>query len=157
MVESAVDDFKLDYSDLELEITESTLIHDAESAVQKLGQLNEMGVRIAIDDFGTGYSSLSYLHRLPFDVVKIDRSFVSAMHEDPRSLQITATIINLAKSLNKIVMAEGVETREQLELLRRMQCDAIQGFYISRPLTAAKAEDFVAQFRPVNLPALAKE
>jgi len=157
MVESAIDDFKLDYNDLELEITESTLIHDAESAVQKLGQLNEMGVRIAIDDFGTGYSSLSYLHRLPFDVVKIDRSFVSAMHEQPRSLQITATIINLAKSLNKIVMAEGVETREQLELLRRMQCDAIQGFYISRPLTSAKAEEFIAQFRPVNLPALAKE
>lgn len=157
MVESAVDDFKLDFTDLELEITESTLIHDAESAAQKLGLLSRMGVRIAIDDFGTGYSSLSYLHRLPFDVVKIDRSFVSAMHDQQRSLEITATIVNLAKSLNKIVMAEGVETREQLETLRRLQCDAIQGFYISRPLTAAKAEEFIAQYRPVNLPALARE
>ncbi len=157
MVESAINDFKLDYADLELEITESTLIQDAESAVQKLGVLNELGVRIAIDDFGTGFSSLSYLHRLPFDVLKVDRSFVSNMHADSRSLQITGTIINLAKSLNKIVMAEGVETRAQLELLRRMNCDAIQGFYISRPLVAAKAEEFIAQYKPVTLPALEKD
>lgn len=156
MVESAINDFRLDYSDLELEITESTLIEDAESAVQKLGVLNEMGVRIAIDDFGTGFSSLSYLHRLPFDVLKVDRSFVSSMHADQRSLQITSTIINLAKSLNKIVMAEGVETRAQLELLRRMNCDAIQGFYISRPLVAAKAEEFIAQYKPVTLPTVEK-
>ena len=154
VVESAISDFKLDYSDLELEITESTLIADAESAVNKLGVLNEMGVRIAIDDFGTGYSSLSYLHRLPFDVLKIDRSFVSSMHDHKRSLEITSTIVNLAKSLNKIVLAEGVETREQLDLLRQLQCDAIQGFYISRPLAANKAEAFLAQFRPVNLPML---
>lgn len=154
MVESVVEDFKLDFTDLELEITETTLIQDAESAVQKLGVLNEMGVRIAIDDFGTGYSSLSYLHRLPFDVLKIDRSFVSNMHEHKRSLEITSTIVNLAKSLNKTVLAEGVETRAQLELLRQLKCDAIQGFYISRPLTAAKVEDFITQFRPVNLPAL---
>lgn len=154
MVESAVEDFKLDFTDLELEITETTLIQDAESAVQKLGVLNEMGVRIAIDDFGTGYSSLSYLHRLPFDVLKIDSSFIANMHEHRRSLEITSTIISLARSLHKIVMAEGVETRAQLDLLRQLKCDAIQGFYISRPLSAAKVEDFITQFRPVNLPAL---
>jgi len=153
MVQSALDDFKLDYTDLELEITESVLIQDAESAAQKLGQLNALGVRIAIDDFGTGYSSLSYLHRLPFDVLKIDRSFVSDANAHEHSREIAGTIVSLAKSLNKVVMAEGVETREQLEWLRDMRCDAIQGFYISRPLTAAKVEEFISQFRPVNFPA----
>lgn len=152
MVQSAVTDFKLDFTDLELEVTESTLIQDAEGAQQKLGQLHDMGVRVAIDDFGTGFSSLSYLHHLPFDVVKIDQHFVSSMHEHQSSLEITRTIVSLAQALNKIVLGEGVETREQLMMLRELQCDGIQGFYISRPLTAAKAEEFIAQFRPVNFP-----
>lgn len=149
-VESALADFRLDFADLELEVTESILIQDTEGAQQKLGHLHAKGVRIAIDDFGTGFSSLSYLHRLPFDVVKIDQNFVSTLQEDHSSLEITRTIVGLARTLNKIVVGEGVETREQLMALRELQCDGIQGFYISRPLTASKAEEFIAQFRPVN-------
>lgn len=147
-VENAITSNGLQYSDLELEVTETFLVHDAEGIISKLRQLCELGVSVAIDDFGTGYSALSYLHSLPFDLVKIDKSFVTGLEKQGNRAEIIRAIIGLAKSLNKVVMAEGVENSHQLSLLRDMGCDAIQGFLISKPLTAANVGQFLAGFSP---------
>ncbi len=121
-------------SQLELEITESILIHDVEDTLEKLQTLKAFGVRIAIDDFGTGYSSLSYLKRFPLDVLKIDQSFIGSLTTDTNDAAIVQTIITLAKNLQIYVLAEGVETKEQLEFLRNRDCDAFQGYFCSHPL-----------------------
>jgi EAL domain-containing protein (putative c-di-GMP-specific phosphodiesterase class I) len=104
-----------------------------------LERLREMGVVLCMDDFGTGYSSLGYLHRFPLDVVKIDRSFVRRMDRDARSAQLVHAIVNLARNLRVGVVAEGVETREQLAALRGMACDEAQGFLFAEPMPADKA------------------
>ncbi len=119
---------------LELEITESMLMEDVDHSVTTLLAIRSMGVSIALDDFGTGFSSLSYLTRLPVDSVKIDRSFVHAMTDAPQSLALVSTIVNLAHSLKLKVVAEGIETEEQLRLLRLLGCDEMQGFLIGRPV-----------------------
>lgn len=121
---------------LELEITESLVMKDVEQSTAKLSILRGMGVTVAIDDFGTGYSSLSYLRRLPVDSLKIDRSFVSGMGDGMEATQIAATIIALAHSLDLSVVAEGVETRGQADILRGLGCDHAQGYLFSRPLPA---------------------
>jgi EAL domain-containing protein (putative c-di-GMP-specific phosphodiesterase class I) len=110
---------------------------DAEHAIRVLSQLREIGVRFSIDDFGTGYSSLSYLHRLPLDILKIDRSFISAMSEGGESLSIVRTIMRLAKDLGIDVVAEGTETIAQLDHLSALDCEFGQGYYFSRPLDAS--------------------
>jgi diguanylate cyclase (GGDEF)-like protein/PAS domain S-box-containing protein len=119
---------------LELELTESLLMSDAEEAVQMLHQLKSLGVRLSVDDFGTGYSSLAYLKRFPVDALKIDRAFIRDAISDPDDATITLTIISLAHSLKLKVIAEGVETEAQLGLLRLHGCDEMQGFYFARPL-----------------------
>ena len=124
---------------LELEVTESLLLEDAEAAIQLLGQLAARGVRVAIDDFGTGYSSLSYLRRMPVQTLKIDRSFISELGQDENVAAIARTVIVLARSLNLDVLAEGVETAEQAAWLRREGCDWAQGWHYGR---AVPAEDF---------------
>ncbi|HEX6041645.1 PAS domain S-box protein [Longimicrobium sp.] len=126
-------------SRLRMEITESVLLEQAEPAVGTLTRLRDMGVVLCMDDFGTGYSSLGYLHRFPLDVVKIDRSFVSRMDRDARSAQMVHAIVNLARNLRVKVVAEGVETREQLASLRGMGCDHAQGFLFAEPLSEEKA------------------
>ena len=125
---------------LELEVTESLLLEDAEAAIELLGQLSARGVRVAIDDFGTGYSSLSYLKRMPVQTLKIDRSFVSELGSDANVAAIARTVIVLAHSLNLDVLAEGVETAEQAAWLQREGCDWAQGWFYGRPMPA---EDFV--------------
>ncbi|MDQ1411389.1 MAG: hypothetical protein QOJ41_3124 [Acidobacteriaceae bacterium] len=122
---------------LKLEITESTVMKDPAGAVEMLQQIKSLGVRLAIDDFGTGYSSLSYLHRFPLDTLKIDRSFISSMDDDGDGMEIARTILPMAKNLRLDVVAEGVETIEQFELLKKFNCAYGQGFYFSRPLSAA--------------------
>ncbi|MFZ5463918.1 MAG: EAL domain-containing protein, partial [Pseudomonadota bacterium] len=119
---------------LTLEITESVIMHDAESAAGMLRALKNMGVKIAVDDFGTGYSSLSYLKRFPIDILKIDKSFVQAVGTNDEDTAIVRAIIALAKSLHLVTIAEGVETQEQAEFLRREGCDRFQGYYFSRPV-----------------------
>src|SRR5439155_14139461 len=122
---------------LELEITESLLI-DANSGVAGLfEELAGMGVTFSLDDFGTGYSSLAYLKRFPVETVKIDRSFVTDLGDDAGSHAIAAAIIAMAHALRKRVVAEGVETERQASILGRLGCDHYQGYYLSRPLTAA--------------------
>jgi len=121
---------------LKLEITESTVMADPSAAVEMLQQIKSLGVRLAIDDFGTGYSSLSYLHRFPLDTLKIDRSFISSMCEGGEGMEIARTILPMANNLRLDVVAEGVETVQQVALLQKLQCKYGQGYYFSRPLSA---------------------
>jgi diguanylate cyclase (GGDEF)-like protein/PAS domain S-box-containing protein len=126
---------------LELELTEGLLLADAAVASSVLQELKEMGLTLAIDDFGTGYSSFSYLRQFRVSKLKIDRSFIRDVVANPDDAAITAAIISMAKSLNLKVIAEGVETEEQMAFLRAHHCDEIQGYYFSRPLTVDKAAD----------------
>jgi len=121
---------------LKLEITESTVMADPSVAVEMLQQMKSLGIRLAIDDFGTGYSSLSYLHRFPLDTLKIDRSFISTMCEGGEGMEIARTILPMANNLRLDVVAEGVETVQQVALLQELQCKYGQGYYFSRPLSA---------------------
>jgi EAL domain-containing protein (putative c-di-GMP-specific phosphodiesterase class I) len=121
---------------LGLEMTESSLIPNVRIAMEVLGSLRRLGVSLLMDDFGTGYSSLNNLHSFPFDVLKIDRSFVTRMTEGDQPLQIVRTIIELARVMGMDVVAEGIETCEQFRLLRGMRCRYGQGYLFSRPLTA---------------------
>ena len=119
---------------LKLEITESAIMEDAGTTLAGLARLRELDLQFRLDDFGTGYSSLSYLHRLPIDALKIDRSFVNGMVGDPMSGSIVRAVVALAHTLGMHVVAEGIETKDQLDQLRAMQCDCGQGFYLSVPL-----------------------
>lgn len=124
---------------LKLEITESSVMGDPSEAVEMLSQIKSLGVQLSVDDFGTGYSSLSYLQRFPVDTLKIDRSFTQALAQGGDGMEIVRTILPMAKSLRLNVIAEGVETGEQLAILRRLQCGYAQGFYFSKPVTAQEA------------------
>ncbi|HEX2828360.1 MAG TPA: EAL domain-containing protein [Burkholderiales bacterium] len=138
-----------DTSCLELEITESTVMHNAQRAAALLSQLKEMGIRVAIDDFGTGYSSLAYLKRFPIDSLKIDRSFVADVPGDTGNTAITQAIMAMAHSLGLKVIAEGVESEEQLAFLRQHGCEELQGYYFSKPVTAEEATKMLhAAFAP---------
>lgn len=133
----------VDPASLKLEITESMVMDDFESAAAMLFQLRALGVRLSIDDFGTGYSSLTYLHRFPIDTLKIDRSFVNCM--DKENMEIVRTILMLAENLGMDAVAEGVETQEQLTLLRSLNCQNGQGYFFSKPLDVAGAEAIISE------------
>jgi EAL domain-containing protein (putative c-di-GMP-specific phosphodiesterase class I) len=150
--DSLVDDFleamtqyQVAASDLEVELTESVLMADPDRANEVLQRLHGLGVRISIDDFGTGYSSLSYLKRFPAQTVKIDRSFISGLPNDADDVAIIEAVIAMAHSLGLAVVAEGVETDEQLAALRRLGCDEAQGYLLGRPMPAPA---LAAQLRP---------
>ncbi len=130
---------------LEVELTEGTLAEDTATVRRTLERLKAMGVQVAIDDFGTGYSSLSYLKRFPIDSLKIDRSFIRDVTEDPDDAAISQAIVSLARSLRLQVVAEGVETPEQLEFVRGLGCDTVQGFLISEPLPVDGVDAFVVR------------
>ncbi|KIF82237.1 putative bifunctional diguanylate cyclase/phosphodiesterase [Noviherbaspirillum autotrophicum] len=129
---------------LELEITESVIMDNPQAATETLQRLSDMGVHLSIDDFGTGYSSLSYLKRFPIDALKIDRSFVRDITVDADDAAIAQAVIALAHSLKLKVIAEGVETAEQLAFLRKQGCDQIQGYYVSQPLAIDKLEQLMS-------------
>ncbi len=138
-VRRALQDEQIPQHALELEITENILMQDPVNAVTVLRAIHALGVRIAIDDFGTGYSSLAYLKRFPLDVLKIDQTFVNDLVNDPGDAAIVEASISLAHKLGLEVIAEGVETAEQLEFMRTHDCDLVQGYYLSRPLPKAES------------------
>ncbi|KAB0664077.1 bifunctional diguanylate cyclase/phosphodiesterase [Oryzomonas japonica] len=142
---SVLEETGLDPNFLELEITEGALLKNSKATVAAFNTLHAEGVRIAIDDFGTGYSSLAYLSQFPISKLKIDKTFTSAVTTDEKSAAISQAIISLAHSLDMRVMAEGVETREQLDYLRDLECDEIQGYLVSCPLPADETRQFLAR------------
>ena len=130
---------------LELELTESSIMKEPDQAIEKLHELKLMGIRVAIDDFGTGYSSLNYLKRFPIDTLKIDRAFVSDVCKDPHDTAIVRAIITLGHALDLTVIAEGVETQEQLQYLSSLGCDVVQGFLFSKSLPAATFQELLVE------------
>ena len=139
-VRAALGDIDADGNGIDLEVTESLLMTDVDESIRKLRELRALGLRMALDDFGTGYSSLAYLSKLPLDTLKIDRSFVHGMTEKPDDTSIISTIISLAQSLRLKVVAEGVETEPQAQLLRLLRCDQVQGYLFSPPVPVEKVE-----------------
>ncbi len=144
-VASALSASGLDARYLELELTERTVMNDAEQNLGTLSALNDMGIELAIDDFGTGYSSLAYLKRFPVSTLKIDRSFVIDIPADPNDVAIVTAITSMAHGLNIDVIAEGVENETQRRFLAELNCRCCQGYYFSRPQPAASLETLLAQ------------
>ena len=142
-IKNILTETRLEAIHLRLEITESVIMEDAASGAAMLEQLKQMGVQLSIDDFGTGYSSLSYLHRFPFDILKIDRSFISQMVTDEESLSIVQTIIALASKLGKITIAEGMETSKHYEMLNGLSCQYGQGYLFSKAVSPTAAEQLL--------------
>ncbi len=137
---------------LKLEITESMVMENVETAIDMLKQLRTLGIELSIDDFGTGYSSLSYLHRFPISTLKVDRSFVSRMSDNNENAEIVRTILMLARSLKMDVVAEGVETQDQLMQLAMLECEYGQGYYFSKPLDIAGASKLLAERHTYQIP-----
>lgn len=135
---------------LEIELTESVLMEDVEDTIRKLGQLKHMGLSISVDDFGTGYSSLSYLKRFPIDTLKIDKSFIDDIATNPDDDAIASTIIAMAHSLRLSVVAEGVETHEQVSILQSKKCDAVQGYWFCPPVPAEEVIGFITSLNSIS-------
>jgi diguanylate cyclase len=152
IVRAALSDHDLEPRYLEIELTETTVMDHAESSIQILEELSRMGVLVSIDDFGTGYSSMSYLRRFPIDKLKIDRSFIKDLTTNSDAASIVKAIISLAHSLRLKVVAEGVETAQQLEQLRELGCDQFQGFYRSAAVLPAEIEKFLPPVSEVTQP-----
>jgi len=144
-VKESLDHSGLDPNCLKLEITESVVMDNIETTTAMLFQLRTLGVRLSIDDFGTGYSSLSYLHRFPIDTLKIDRSFVTRIVNDKENVEIVRTILMLAENLGMDVVAEGVETQEQMSLLRQLFCHSAQGYFFSKPMNVQQVEQMISE------------
>jgi EAL domain-containing protein (putative c-di-GMP-specific phosphodiesterase class I) len=147
MVSAILEETGLPPGHLELEITESTMMHRTEEAAAGLRALHEIGVQISLDDFGTGYSSLAYLHRFQVHTLKVDQSCVRDIKSDRDDAAVVSTVITLAKQLKLKSLAEGVETKEQLAFLRTRGCDSYQGFLFCRPKPAAEIEALLSSLR----------
>ncbi|MFC7371458.1 EAL domain-containing protein [Fictibacillus iocasae] len=148
MVQNILNTTELEPRYLELELTES-IIQDSTHAVEKMQQLKNMGIHLSIDDFGTGYSSLSYLKTFPINTLKIDRSFTSNIYNDPKDASLVETIITMAHNLDLKVIAEGVETQEQLSFLQQRQCNEAQGYYFSQPIASADMDKLLKNHKTV--------
>ena len=154
LVMQATDAAKIEARTLDLELTETLSMADPQVSVPLMHQLKTIGVSLSIDDFGTGYSNLAYLRRFPIDTLKIDQSFVRHLASGPEELAITAAIIGLARALDIRSLAEGVETKSQLRLLASLGCDAIQGYYFSRPVPGCEVARMLREGRTLDLSAL---
>jgi EAL domain-containing protein (putative c-di-GMP-specific phosphodiesterase class I) len=135
---------------LECEITEGTLMHDPENALRMMQRLRERGIHLALDDFGTGYSSLAYLKKFPLNTLKIDKAFIDDIATSSVDRHMTAAIIDIAHNLGLKVVAEGVEHEEQLSILRRYECEMLQGFLYSKPLNSARFEHLLRENNKIN-------
>ena len=136
IISTALEKSNLSADSLELEITESAVMHDPEAVILSLHELSAHGMKLAIDDFGTGYSSLAYLKRFPVNTLKIDRAFITDISSDNDDVAIVEAVLGLGKHFNMKVVAEGVEDEEQLKFLKTQGCDIAQGYYISKPLSS---------------------
>ena len=146
MVSKALEDSQLSPEHLELEITESAVMHDPEEVILSLHELSRFGMRLAIDDFGTGYSSLAYLKRFPVHTLKIDRAFITDISSDNDDVAIVEAVLGLGKHFNMKVVAEGVEDEDQLTFLKSQGCDIAQGYFISKPLSAESYVQWVKRW-----------
>jgi len=146
-LDSALQDSGIESERLELEITESVAMNSVEESIVSMGAIRTRGVKLAIDDFGTGYSSLSYLKRFPIDCLKIDKSFVSNIENDPNDAAIASSVVALAKAMDLSVVAEGIEENAQLSYLQHIGCDEAQGFLLARPMPAAEFETFISAWK----------
>ena len=133
-----------------LEETDSLFISDVEHTASVLDSLHNKGIRLALDDFGTGYASLNYLRQFPFDILKIDRSFVKDIVHSPDAAEVTRAIVALARGLNLELIAEGIETEEQLNQIKTYDCHEIQGYYFSRPLAANQFSQWVMRSQSLS-------
>lgn len=147
MVESVIQETGIQAGFLELEITETTIMQNIEETIETLWQLRNLGVLLSIDDFGTGYSSLSYLKRFPLDILKIDRTFVMDITTDPNDRAVVEAIVSLSHHLKMKVVAEGVETEEQLNFLKKQKCHEVQGYYLAKPLPVDEFRDFIQNYK----------
>jgi EAL domain-containing protein (putative c-di-GMP-specific phosphodiesterase class I) len=145
VIRGALDDTGLPSELLELEVTESMVMRDVQRAVQTMQRIKDMGISLAMDDFGTGHASLNYLRRFPIDTLKVDQAFVRNLGTSTEDTIIASVIISLGKALRLNVVAEGVETELQLQVLRQWRCDELQGYLYSRPLPAVEFEDYMLQ------------
>jgi EAL domain-containing protein (putative c-di-GMP-specific phosphodiesterase class I) len=134
-IKEKIDKYKIDSSYLELELTESMVMRNFELSLEIINSLKEINILLSLDDFGIGYSSLSCISKLPFDILKIDRSFIIDIDTNVQNKKIINMIVNLAKSLGLKIVVEGIETESQYTILKDMVCDAFQGYYFSKPLT----------------------
>ncbi|KPA12136.1 diguanylate cyclase/phosphodiesterase with PAS/PAC sensor(s) [Candidatus Magnetomorum sp. HK-1] len=144
-ISSTLQKYSCDADQLKIELTESVLMDYAETSIEKLNDLKKMGIKLIIDDFGTGYSSLSYLNRFPIDGLKIDRSFISNMNASTEDMEIVKTVLTLAQHLGLKVVAEGVEEKNQLSVLKELSCESVQGFYFAKPLEEKYATAMINQ------------
>jgi len=141
---------QIDPSQIELELTESTLVDDIPHSIEQLNQLKSVGIKVAMDDFGTGYSSLSYLQQFPFDILKIDQCFIRKIDQNPKNAAIAQAIITMAHQLNLRVVAEGVETLEELTFVNENNCDEIQGYFFSEPITSQEFTQLLQTENPFS-------
>lgn len=144
-LEELLASFNVDFSEITIEITETAVLTDVNLAIYRLNKLKKLGARIALDDFGTGYTSLNYLKKLPLDYVKIDRSFVKNISNNSKDALIIKSIVSLANDLDYHVVAEGIETEEQLHYLKEYNCKYGQGFLLSNPLSIEKLTKILAK------------
>lgn len=144
LVRRVLEETGLDPGRLRLEVTEHALIEETEVVIAVLGELNRLGVELEVDDFGTGYASLAYLGRLPLNAIKIDRSFVKGLGRDKRSVAIVRAVVAMSHELGIVVTAEGIETAEQLRIVRELGCDRGQGFLFARPAPAEQVPRLLA-------------
>jgi EAL domain-containing protein (putative c-di-GMP-specific phosphodiesterase class I) len=156
-VQDALSESGLEPDALTLEITETTLMRNAEATSRRLSTIKDLGVRIAIDDFGTGYSSLAHLQRFPVDALKIDRSFISQLTQNSEGETLIHTLVQLGKALSIETLAEGIEQQQELSLLQQEQCDSGQGFLFARPLDPGAAETFLQTWAQHGAAALARQ
>jgi diguanylate cyclase (GGDEF)-like protein len=144
-IERIISSYQVDYSRIIFEITETVIITHVDLATERLNRLRSYGIKIALDDFGTGYSSLSHITELPIDIIKIDKSFIKSIPEGNEETVITQSILSLGRDLNYRVVAEGIETQEQLEFLKRSSCERGQGFLLCEPLPSEKVDEVLRQ------------
>jgi EAL domain-containing protein (putative c-di-GMP-specific phosphodiesterase class I) len=147
-IRTALNDSGMTPNLLELEITESMVMHNSTRMIAVLAKIKSLGVRLAIDDFGTGYSSLAQIKHFPIDTLKVDRSFIHNIPQDAEDRAITEAIITMGKTLSLTVVAEGVETEDQLDFLREHSCDEMQGYYFSKPIVPEQFADLLRKHIP---------